>query len=86
MAREDTYYQLDFSNHGGLVMPLILQFEFADGSREIKRIPAEIWSRNSLRIPVSNGVTARSCTQGWGRYPRPPALPMKSAGDYKDRR
>jgi hypothetical protein len=49
MAREDTYYQLDFSNHGGLVMPLILQFEFADGSREIKRIPAEIWSRNSLK-------------------------------------
>jgi len=49
LASENTYYQLDFSNHGGLVMPLILQFEFADGSKEIKRIPAAIWSRNSLK-------------------------------------
>jgi hypothetical protein len=46
---KSTYYQLDFSNHGGLVMPLILLFEFADGSSEIKRIPAQIWSRNSLK-------------------------------------
>jgi len=49
IASESIYYQLDFSNHGGLVMPLILQFEFADGSKEIKRIPAQIWSRNSLK-------------------------------------
>ena len=37
------YYQLDFTNHGGLVMPLILEFEYKDGTREIERIPAEIW-------------------------------------------
>ena len=30
-------------------MPLILQFEFADGSTEIKRIPAQVWSRNNLK-------------------------------------
>ncbi|MEN8227943.1 MAG: M1 family metallopeptidase [Bacteroidota bacterium] len=49
IARESIYYQLDFSNHGGMVMPLILHFDFADGSSEIKRIPAQIWSRNSLK-------------------------------------
>jgi hypothetical protein len=49
LARENIYYQLDFSNHGGLVMPLVLQFEFADGSTVIKRIPAQVWNRNNLK-------------------------------------
>jgi hypothetical protein len=42
------YYQLDFSNLGGLVMPLVLQFEFSDGETTMDRVPAEIWSRNNL--------------------------------------
>ena len=37
------FYQLSFSNIGGLVMPLILEFTFVDGTKEVKRIPAEIW-------------------------------------------
>ncbi|MBN2409842.1 MAG: M1 family metallopeptidase [Candidatus Aminicenantes bacterium] len=37
------YYEVSFSNIGGMVMPLILKFEFEDGSEEVKRIPAEIW-------------------------------------------
>jgi hypothetical protein len=37
------FYQLTFSNIGGLVMPLILEFTFEDGTKEVKRIPAEIW-------------------------------------------
>lgn len=44
------FYQLDFKNVGGLVMPLILKFEFADGTEEIQRIPAEIWRRNSEEV------------------------------------
>ncbi len=43
------YYQLDFSNLGGLAMPLILRFEFGDGEEEVVRIPAQIWSRNNSR-------------------------------------
>jgi len=39
------YYEVTFSNIGGMVMPLILKFEFQDGSEEVKRIPAEIWRR-----------------------------------------
>lgn len=42
------YYQLDFSNLGGLVMPLILLFELEDGQEQLIRIPAQIWSRNNL--------------------------------------
>ena len=40
------YYELQFSNHGGLVMPVILEFEFTDGTKEVVRIPCEIWKRN----------------------------------------
>ena len=36
-------YELSFKNIGGLVMPLILEWEFADGTKEIDHIPAEIW-------------------------------------------
>ena len=44
------YYELQFSNIGGLVMPIILEFTFKDGSQEIVRIPAEIWKRNAKKI------------------------------------
>ena len=44
------YYELQFSNIGGLVMPLIIEFEFEDGSKIIKRIPAEIWRKNNYTI------------------------------------
>lgn len=48
VASEDYYYQLDFSNLGGLVMPLVIEFTFEDGGTLIKRVPAEIWSKNNL--------------------------------------
>ncbi len=37
------YYQLSFVNKGGLVMPLILKFEYEDETEEVVRIPAEVW-------------------------------------------
>lgn len=46
---QGTYYQLDFSNVGGMLMPLVIEFEYADGSKDIKRVPAEIWSSNNLK-------------------------------------
>ncbi len=46
-VKEDkNYYILDFSNIGGLVMPIILDMEFTDGTTEHLYIPAEIWRRN----------------------------------------
>lgn len=41
------FYQLDLSNVGGLVMPVIIKAEFKDGSHEVIRIPAEIWRQNN---------------------------------------
>ncbi len=44
------YYELSFENVGGLVMPLILEFTFADGTTEVQRIPAEIWRMGTKEI------------------------------------
>lgn len=46
----ENLYFLDFSNVGGLVMPIILDIEYTDGSREELRIPAEIWRRNARAV------------------------------------
>ncbi|PHN01438.1 M1 family metallopeptidase [Flavilitoribacter nigricans] len=40
------YYQLFFSNKGGLVMPVIIEWTFEDGTTEIERIPVQIWRKN----------------------------------------
>lgn len=44
------YYQLTFKNIGGLVMPLIVEFKFSDGSSQVERIPAEIWRRDNNEV------------------------------------
>lgn len=43
-------YELRVRNRGELVMPLILQLHFADGTQEIRRLPAEIWRFNPNEV------------------------------------
>ncbi|MGL6037564.1 MAG: M1 family metallopeptidase [Soonwooa sp.] len=45
-----TAYQLDFENKGGLVMPIILEFTFEDGSKLTDNIPAQIWRHNEQKV------------------------------------
>lgn len=47
---KQNFYEVQLKNTGGLVMPVILQFNFRDGSSEIKRIPAEIWRQNEEEV------------------------------------
>lgn len=44
------FYEISFSNLGGLVMPLIIQFNYKDGTSEVIRIPAEIWRRQEDKV------------------------------------
>ena len=44
------FYELEFSNIGGLVMPIILDFTFSDNTNKIVKIPAEIWKKNNSQI------------------------------------
>lgn len=44
------FYVLDFANKGGLVMPILLDLHFEDGSKEHVRIPAEVWRRSPEKV------------------------------------
>ena len=37
------FYEITFSNKGGLVMPMIVEWTFKDGTKEVDRIPAQVW-------------------------------------------
>jgi len=44
------FYEITFRAIGGLVMPIILEFSFTDGSTKKEYIPAEIWRFNREKI------------------------------------
>jgi hypothetical protein len=47
---EKFFYELNFKNIGGLVMPLIIRISYIDETSEIIRIPAEIWRRSEVNV------------------------------------
>ncbi len=44
------FYELTFSNNGGLVMPIILEWTFKDGTKQVERIPVGIWKLNEKQV------------------------------------
>jgi hypothetical protein len=44
------FYEITCSNKGGLVMPVIIEWTFKDGTKEIDRIPVQIWRLNENKI------------------------------------
>lgn len=44
------FYELKFKNIGGLIMPIIIDMQYKDGSVESIRIPAEIWRQNPEQV------------------------------------
>ncbi|WP_343604896.1 M1 family metallopeptidase [Fluviicola sp.] len=44
------FYELAFTNKGGLVSPLVIQAKFADGTDQVIRIPAEIWRMDETTV------------------------------------
>jgi Peptidase family M1 domain len=43
-------YELQVSNKGGLPMPVIIEWTYKDGSKEVDRIPAQVWRLNETKI------------------------------------
>jgi len=43
-------YQVTFENKGGLVMPIVVEFTYKDGTTEIQKLPAEIWRKNEQTV------------------------------------
>ena len=50
LAGNKNFYELQFTNRGGLVMPIIIEWTFKDGTKEIDRIPAQIWRKNENNV------------------------------------
>ena len=46
---DQQFYKVTFKNEGGLVMPLILEWTYEDGSKEIEKLPAEFGERMNKR-------------------------------------
>ncbi|MBT1704360.1 M1 family metallopeptidase [Chryseosolibacter indicus] len=43
-------YEVTISNKGGLVMPVIIEWTYKDGTKELEKIPAEIWRINEQKV------------------------------------
>ncbi len=43
-------YEITFLNKGGLVMPVIVEFTFADGTKETQKLSAQIWRKNENKV------------------------------------
>ena len=54
------FYELKFEKPGDLVMPIIVEFEYEDGSKERKQYPAQIWRKNDAEVtkvfPASKAI------------------------------
>ena len=47
---DQNFYQITFTNDGGLVTPIIIEFTYKDGTKEIEKLPAEIWRYNENKV------------------------------------
>jgi len=81
------FYELSFSNKGGLVMPIIVEWTFKDGSKQVDRIPAQIWRANEKQVvkffmkdkevtairldPMRETADIDESNNTWGQIPAP---------------
>lgn len=82
------FYELTFSNKGGLVMPIIVEWTFKDGTKEIDRIPAQVWRYNENKVtkffvkdkevtsikldPMRETADIDESNNTWGNVPQEP--------------
>jgi hypothetical protein len=43
-------YELTFSNRGGMIMPVVVEWTFRDGTKEVDRIPVTAWRSNEKQF------------------------------------
>jgi hypothetical protein len=81
------FYELTFSNKGGLVMPIIIEWTFKDGTKEVDRIPAQVWRLNEKKVvktfmktkevasikldPMRETADIDESNNSWGSIPEP---------------
>ena len=81
------FYELSFSNKGGLVMPIIVEWTFKDGTKQVDRIPAQVWRYNENNVtkvfikdqevtsikldPLRETADINEANNIWGEIPPP---------------
>jgi hypothetical protein len=40
------FYEIEFEKPGGIVMPIIVEYEYADGTKEQVTYPVQVWRKN----------------------------------------
>jgi len=94
-------YEITFSNKGGLVMPIIVQFTFEDGTSEIERIPAQIWRKNENKVtkvflthkkatsilldPLKETADINTSNNSWPKVDEPSKFQLFKAGNFNRR-
>ena len=44
------FYEITFTNKGELIMPVVIEWTYKDGTKEIEKIPVEIWRTNEKTV------------------------------------
>ena len=81
------FYELSFGNKGGLIMPIIVEWTFKDGTKEVDRIPAQVWRLNEQKVkkffmkdkevasikldPMRETADINESNNTWGTMPEP---------------
>jgi hypothetical protein len=81
------FYEVSFGNKGGLVMPIIVEWTFKDGTKEVDRIPAQVWRLNEQKVvklfmkdkevasikldPMRETADINESNNTWGTIPAP---------------
>ena len=85
-------YEVSFTNKGGLVMPIIVQFKFEDSTTETEKLPAQIWRHNENNVvkvflttkkavsiqldPLRETADIDETNNYWGEIPPPSRFAM----------
>lgn len=49
------FYEIKFNKPGGLVMPIIVEYTYEDGTKEMKRYPVQVWRKNDNEVSKTIG-------------------------------
>lgn len=94
-------YEIVFTNKGGLVMPIIVRFTFADGSFQDERIPAQVWRLNENKVtkvfmtgkeavsikldPMKETADIDESNNSWPKIDEPSKLQLFKSGNINRR-
>ena len=84
---DKNFYEISFSNKGGLPMPIIIEWTYKDGTKEVEKIPAQVWRYNEKQVvksfakekevasvkldPYRETADINETNNGWNTMPEP---------------